>query len=376
MESLIFQIILIGVAIGININSEIRDGIEGGTKIQVLEKKKWHRKLSIRLLIFTFCFSIGGQIFDWHSKKEDRKKQKEDYDYSIAKLDTSINKGNNALVFLNNVKASTHLILDSVKRQLDLQSKTILVQKDLLRKNEALIAAQSQIYKNTDAALNPFFPVTMFLDFIVVSNNDLTSELKKRMRDFKASLDKMSPLDSNYYSLYYNKHSNTLSMSSSDFNIKNSYLLSALNRIDYTISFLDNFHKMETRTSENTILSFGIMRQLDTTGMNPYTWFEYDFKRDELHFKQRYYSAIIVNVHATKNITYDILKDLYIRLDVENLYNLNIKINKLELISTYGVARRLNFIDTWQSYSNSNKQTFLHKISDKNIIYNKNFFND
>lgn len=374
MGSLIFQIILITVAICININSEIRDGINGGTKKQILEKKQWHRKLSIRLLIFTFCFSVAGQILDWHSKKEDRKKQKENYDYSIAKLDTSINKGNNALVFLNGVKTSTKLILDSVKRQLDLQSNTILVQKDLLRKNEALVAAQHQIFKNTDAALNPFFPVTMFLDLIIVNNNERTNALKRYMYELKSKLKNKSTLTFNdntnesiFSTQHYDEFYDQLSIINNDSLIENNQIIQELIHCDYKITFTDkSLQEYLNRKSAFIPLpkySFSVQRGRSSA---VFSAIKYDFKNDELHFNLTHYGLMPSNIQATKNISFDILKNLYIKLEIGTFSNL--KINYLTLRTETGVTRSLRFSNTWDEYPMTSQQFFSHKISDKNIF--------
>lgn len=152
--------------------------------------KKYFIVLSVFLMIISLGISVSISIDELEEKGKAKEELITNFQRTINKGDTSIQKISIAIDSLDKLQTNSRIIIDSVSKQIELQNFLIQNSKELLQRNDSILSKQSDIYNTSDRVLNPLFPLWINMKLEVPFENqplksycDYLYEIKKCIED-------------------------------------------------------------------------------------------------------------------------------------------------------------------------------------------------
>lgn len=171
--------------------------------------KKLVRNISLFILLVALIVTIIITVKDEHVKEKDRTDLLTNFDKTLRKGDTSIQKINSAIDSLTSIQKTTKKIIDNNIAQLKLQNDVIDTSRKLLEKSQNLLENQAYTYDHIDRLVNPFFPINIAVTIEIPLDDPNIFGFKSWAYDFKNAIDSnevgMSGIDSNAFAITYEK---------------------------------------------------------------------------------------------------------------------------------------------------------------------------
>ena len=121
--------------------------------------KKTFIWISLILMIIVLGISVGISLDESDEKKKDKEDITINFQSTLKKGDTTIEKINLAIDSLKIIQSNSRSIIDSLSKQIYLQQLTVRTSEELVQKNQNIFTKQNDIYNTSDRILNPLFPL-------------------------------------------------------------------------------------------------------------------------------------------------------------------------------------------------------------------------